>query len=425
MNFAPLEAWLAAHTGLVAGKLGPGQVARIAQERVRVTRSENLEAYVAFLATSTAEQLQFIEAIVVAETWFFRDRAALDGLVRHVTQPWAARHADAAFRMLSVPCSTGEEPYSIAMALALASWPAARLQIDAVDISRENVVRAAEGIYRRNSFRGADIAFREIFFDPLPDEVWSVREGVRRPVRLQEANLLADGFAIGRPLYDAIFCRNLLIYFDPPVQTRVFRTLARLLSDDGLLAVGPAEAVLALEHGFSPVPGESMFLFQKAAPKSPAVRPPPARPRVRAAVPPAAAPVAAKRPAQAVPRAPQPAVAAVASPSASLEKLRGLADAGRLREARELGQALLRDGGASIELCYLLAVVADAGGDARHAEEFYRKTLYLDPKHAESLAHLALILEKKGDARGAATLRTRARRAAGAAAPGTTAKEVA
>lgn len=400
MNVTPVETWLATHTGLVADKLGPGQVARVVAERVRATDCGDAAGYVNVLSSSLAEQLRFIEAIVVGETWFFRDRAAIDGLVRHVTGAWALRHGTAPFRVLSAPCSTGEEPYSIAMALTLAAWPASRLQIDAVDISRESTVRGGEGVFKKNSFRGADLAFRDVFFDTIAPDVWRVRDSVRPTVRFQEANVLSDDFAVNRPLYDAVFCRNLLIYFDPPVQTRAFKMLARVLADDGLLAVGPAEAVLALEHGFSPVPGESMFLFRKAVAK------------------PARATAVSKIKTRPVPPAPRPAAAvpkrvsaAPAPEVAPLEKMRTLADAGKLREALQLGETLLRANGATTDVCYLIAVVADAAGEKKRAEEFYRKTLYLNPRHEEALAHLALLLEKSGDARGAAVLRARATRA--------------
>ncbi len=420
MNIAPVEAWLGMHTGLAADKLGPGQVARVARDRIRATGTADAGAYVALLSASQEEQLRFIEAIVVTETWFFRERAALDGLVQHVTGAWASEHAGGPFRLLSVPCSTGEEPYSIAMALALASWPAARLQIDAVDISRESLARGTEGLYRKNSFRSVDLAFRDIFFDAMAGDAWKVRDPVRAPVRFQEANLLGDTFVAGRPLYDAIFCRNLLIYFDPPVQTRVFRALSRVLADDGLLAVGPAEAALAFEHGFAPAAGAATFLLQKTAPTLA-----PARavvPRIRSRAPatvsvPPGLPAPPERPAAARP-APEPGIL-------PLQHLRALADAGRLREAKELGDTLWRCGGASVEVCYLLAVVADATGDLRRAEEFYRKALYLNPRHAESLAHLALLIEKNGDTGAAATLRLRARREAGAPSGRNETKEVA
>jgi chemotaxis protein methyltransferase WspC len=404
MKLDALEAWLAQHTGLIADKLGPGQLPRVARGRMLATGAKDPAAYLALLAGSTAEQLQLIEGIVVTETWFFRDRGTLDGLVRYVTQSWAARHPTASCHILSVPCSTGEEPYSIAMALALAAFPVGRLQLDAVDISRESIARAQTGAYGRNSFRGADLAFRQIFFEPRTEQVWQLREHVRAAVRFQAANLLGDDFSIGRPLYDVIFCRNLLIYFDPPVQTRVLQMLRRLLADDGLLALGPGEAVLALEQGFVPLPGESMFLFRKAPSASVAL--PPVRPRRERPVP---APRLSKPvPGPAISRPVRPAVRTpVDSPLAELRKL---ADAGELGGARLLGEKLLGENGPSTDLCYLVAVIADAAGDVRRAEEYYRKALYLDPRHAESLAHLALLLDKHGDERSAAAFRARARR---------------
>ncbi len=404
MNVAAVEAWLEADTGLVADKLGPGQVARIARERIAATGCADAAAYVALLASTPAERLKFVAGVVVPETWFFRDRGAFDGLARHVTGPWSSRHLAGVFRVLSAPCSSGEEAYSLAMALRMALHSPARFAVDAVDISRKNIARAAVGIYGKNSFRGIDLAFRDLFFDRLPNDAWHVHDAVRAPVSFGQANLLADDFAIGRPLYDAIFCRNLLIYFDRTTQTRAFRALNRLLADDGLLAVGPAEAVLALDHGFSPQPGASMFLFRKASAaaisKLPAKIPPRPLPRRRSR-PPMPAPAS---PAKAMP------VPAIVSPP--LEKLRALADAGKLVEAAALGASLLHTKGASAELCYLVAVVADAAGEARRAEEFYRKALYLAPGHSEAMAHLALIAERKGDVRAASALRARAHRAA-------------
>jgi chemotaxis protein methyltransferase WspC len=412
MNTAAIETWLAAHSGLVADKLGPGQVARVARARIAATGCADATAYVTLLTTASVERRRFIDDIIVPETWFFRDALAFAGLVRYATGPWAAAHPGTTFRALSAPCSSGEEAFTIAMAFLLHGWPAARLQIDGVDISADNIARATEGIYRKNSFRGADLAFREHGFDAQPGDTWRVRDTVRAPVRFAQANLLADDFATGRSLYDAIFCRNLLIYFDGPTQSRAFRALERLLAPDGLLAVGPAEAVLALDHGFSPVPGTSMFLFQKSAAKpAPAPRPKKIVPR-RAPAPPVTAVAPARRP------APPP----VEVPP--LEQLRAHADAGQLAEAAALGDTLLRTEGATAELCHLLAVVADAAGQPRRAEEFFRKAIYLDPQHGPALAHLALLVGKNGDTRAAATLQARARRAETGSASRHAAKEV-
>src|ERR1039458_7909376 len=135
MNVAAVEIWLEACTGLVADKLGPGQVARIARERIKATACADAEAYLALLASTPAERLKLIEGVVVPETWFFRDRGAFDGLAHHVTGWWAARHPGATFRALCAPCSSGEEAYSLAMALLIARQPASRIMVDTIDIS--------------------------------------------------------------------------------------------------------------------------------------------------------------------------------------------------------------------------------------------------------------------------------------------------
>jgi chemotaxis protein methyltransferase WspC len=416
MNVAPVERWLQEHAGLEASTLGAGVVARAARDRIEALRCRTVEDYLARLTTSEEERHILIERVVVPETWFFRDRPALDALARHVVETWGPAHPGAVFRVLSVPCSTGEEAYSLVLALALAGWPLTHLRVEAVDISRENLRRAAAGVYGRNSFRGDDLAFRESFFQRERD-AWRVHDLVRAPVRFEQGNLLAPEFAAGRAPYDAIFCRNLLIYFDRATQRRAVRALERLLAPGAWIAVGPAEPVLLFDHGFEALRVPSAFLLRKApkTPPRPPVAPAPraASPERKATTPPLPPPSASARKTAAAPLAPP--LAAREKPRApadTLPGLRALADAGKLREARERGEALLAQGGATAELLCLLAVLAEAAGDETRAGELYRKALYLDPQHAEALAHLALLAEKHGDTRAAQQLRRRARRLA-------------
>ena len=400
MNLTPVETWLQAHAGLESASLGPGTVARVARERITETRCGGVEEYLARLATDPAERQVLVDRVIVPETWFFRDRAALDALAQHVAGTWGPAHPGGTFRALCVPCSTGEEPYSLAMALALVGWPLARTRIEAVDISRASLGRAQEGVYGSNSFRGGDTAFRDAFMMPAARDTWRVTDAVRAPVSFEVGNLLADDFTAPRGIYDAVLCRNLLIYFSRATQDRAIRTLDRLLAPGGWLAVGPAEPVLLFEHGFAALRVSGGFLLHKPAPvAAPAPIPPPRRVLFTSPPPPVK-----KIP----PRAAAPAPVEFA---ATLETLQLLADTGRLREATELGEKLLGRDGGSPALLFLLAVVAEAAGDARRAEEFLRKTLYLEPRHAEALAHLALLAEKNGDARGARALRQRAHRA--------------
>jgi chemotaxis protein methyltransferase WspC len=128
-------------------------IERAILERQTANRLADTRAYFARVWTSKAELQALVEAVVVPETWFFRDPGAFDALssvVRHGALPMATEP----LRLLSVPSSSGEEPYSIAMALLDAGVPSARFQVDAMDISQVALERAAAAVYGRNSFRG-------------------------------------------------------------------------------------------------------------------------------------------------------------------------------------------------------------------------------------------------------------------------------
>lgn len=415
-----VEAWLQRHAGLEAPSLGAGTVARAARDRMEELGCADAAAYVGRLTDDPGERQRLLDRVVVPETWFFRDAAALEALARHAVETWGPAHPGAVFRVLSVPCSTGEEPYSLAMALLAAGWPAARLRIDAVDISPGNLARAAAGIYGRNSFRGAEPAFRATWMTATGDGSWRVNDPVRACVRFEAGNLVAEEFATGRGLYDAVLCRNLLIYFSRETQVRAAGVLERLMAPEAWLAVGPAEAVLMLEQGFTALRVPGGFLLHKPAAgtatagagASPVGRGGPVRPAAKPGASRAPArPAGAAKPA-AAPGAPRTTGnAAEATSYPTIEDVRALADAGRLREAAAAGARLRERDGGSAALLFLLAVVAEAAGDARGAEECLRKTLYLEPGHAEALAHLALLAEKQGDLRGARALRQRAQRA--------------
>lgn len=408
MNVAAVELWLQEFAGLDASTLGTGAVARAVRERIAATRCAGAQDYLALLKATAEERHALIDRVIVPETWFFRDRPAFDALAQHVTGPWRQKHPGAIFRVLCVPCSTGEEPYSLAMALAHAGWPLGSVQIDALDISRENLARARRGIYGRNSFRGDDLAFRTEFMEPAGGDTWRVSDRIREPVRFEQANLLAEEFPLGRLGYDAVFCRNLLIYFDRPTQARAIRALDRLLVSDGWFAVGPAEPVLLFEHGYEALKVRAGFLLHRAPPRPPvtapapsalSLRPPPSAPRSK--------PPVAELPA---PRRPAPPAAAAWPLADALAETERMAEKGRWPEAAALGEALLARHGASARLMFVLATVAEATGDLARAEALFRKTLYLDPRRADALLHLALLAEKNGDERGARVHRERAQR---------------
>ncbi len=395
-------------TGLDAPTLGSSAVERAVELRMAACREREPEAYLRRLEAPDGLELQeLVEAIVVPETWFFRDPEAFAALARLATECLATAEPSRVLRLLSLPCSTGEEPYTMAMALADAGVAPGRFHIDAMDISERALARARRCQYGRNSFRGADLGFRDRHFT-ASGEGWHLRPELRRQVRFHARNLFADGDLPGSAAYDFVFCRNLLIYFDRPTQDRAVSLLARRLSPAGALFVAPAEMALLLEHGFTPL----------RLPRSFAMRPPQPRP---SAPPPRPAPVAARLPAPSLPpprpapRAvapppPPPALAAQRDPAADLQALRRLADQGALAEAARLGAQYLHAHGPSAEAYYLLGLVHDAAGRPAEAADAYRRAIYLDPRHHEALVQLSLLREREGDHAGARALTDRARR---------------
>ncbi|WP_310633629.1 protein-glutamate O-methyltransferase CheR, partial [Paraburkholderia sp.] len=205
------------------------------------------DAYWTYLTTAPAERQALIDALVVPETWFFREREAFMALARIGAEHLAKRPGEV-LRVLSVPCSTGEEPYSAAMALLDAGLSPAQFGIDALDISAASIEAAAHAVYGRNAFRGDALSFRERYFHAGPDG-WRLADSVRRAVHFERANLF-EWLAAHPVRYDFIFCRNVLIYFDRAAQDRAIGLLRGRLADGGMIFVGPAETGLMMRHEF-------------------------------------------------------------------------------------------------------------------------------------------------------------------------------
>ncbi|AOJ77751.1 CheR family methyltransferase [Burkholderia ubonensis] len=268
--------WLRRETGIDPESLGHDFLSRALTERVHALKSdgerlpsaarapvttEALRAYWARLHACADERRALIERFVVPETWFFREREAFATLVRLAVERLAA-HPGRVVRVLSAPCSTGEEPFSAAMALLDAGLDPARFAIDAIDLSARAIEHARAGCYGRNVFRGTQTAFRTRFFTPTADG-WLLDEQVRSRVQFRQANLM-EACADTGVRYDFVFCRNVLIYFERDAQDRVIRSLQRLLTDDGMLFVGPAETGVAMRHGMRSARIPLAFAFQRA-----------------------------------------------------------------------------------------------------------------------------------------------------------------
>lgn len=392
---------LRATMGLEAGSIGRSAIERAVAERTAACRRADADDYLRHLQAEAGELQELIETVVVPETWFFRDTVAYTALAEHAHARLRA-HAGAVLRLLSLPCSSGEEPYSMAMALLDAGIPATSFHIDAVDISQRALERARHAVYGRNSFRSTALDFRDRHFDAVPGG-WRLHDAVRTTVRFAQGNLFAADFAAAPEPYDVIFCRNLLIYCDRPTQEQAIRQLGRWLRPDGALFVTPAETAALAGQGFVALLNTPRaYAFAKQPSRAPT-------PRTDAA--------AIRRPLP-VPRPPaaRPTPVVAAQPDQpDLQDVARLADQGRLDEAAAICARHLQQAGPSAQALYLMGLIRDAAGGTQDAVRLYRQALYLDPGHHEALVHLALLLEQQGDAAAAQRLRGRlARRRSGA-----------
>ncbi len=204
---------------------------------------------------STALITQVVEAMTTNETFFFRDKIPFDHF-RDTVMPelLKARATRKSLRIWCAAGSTGQEPYSLAMCLkemgaSLSGW---RVEILATDLSQEVLEKSRSGIYSQFEVqRGLPIQLLVKYFKQI-GELWQINADIRAMVQHRQFNLLHDFSQLG--VFDVIFCRNVLIYFDQDTKVNIFGRLAKAIEPDGFLVLGAAETVVGLTDVFRPHP---------------------------------------------------------------------------------------------------------------------------------------------------------------------------
>jgi chemotaxis protein methyltransferase CheR len=211
---------------------------------------------------------EVVEAMTTNETFFFRDKIPFDHLRATILpELLQARASRRSLRIWCAASSTGQEPYSVAMCLkemgaALAGW---RVEILATDLSAAVLEKSKAGIFSQFEVqRGLPIQMLVRHFAQV-GELWQLNADIRAMVQHRQLNLLQDFSHLG--MFDVIFCRNVLIYFDQETKAGTFGRLARQLETDGFLVLGAAETVVGLTDVFRPLP-EHRGLYRPNAPRS-------------------------------------------------------------------------------------------------------------------------------------------------------------
>ncbi|WP_375766325.1 chemotaxis protein CheR [Archangium gephyra] len=374
------------------------------------------------LARDTAAVEAFIGYAVIGETYFFRHPEQLRELARMATA-----HRDT-FLVWSAGCASGEEPYSLAMTLLAAGLPPESIRVVGTDVSGRALERARQGTYSPWSVRRMEPELEKRFLSIRPEAV-SVPPEVRARVEFRRHNLVTDPPPVSGA--QAVFCRNVLIYFPPEVIPVVLERLVRALAPGGWLFLAPAELPFAKGMGLEELEVDGMPVLRKPVPGE---KPPPkatrAAPlRVLARAPtsplrrvqtPSRASPASEAPAPAAPSVAQsvragqaltpPPVPPAGGPVAgTLEQAVAAARAGQFDLAEELARLAARE--LSPEAYLLLAMVAEGREDVQGAVAAVRKALYLEPQLAIGHAMLVALYGRLGQPEEAERARRNALRA--------------
>jgi chemotaxis protein methyltransferase CheR len=387
------------------------------RRRFQATRARDCTDYLTLLEDperGAAEWSRLEAEITIGETFFFRyteQFAALRGTI--LPELLARNREDRRIRVWSAGCSTGAEPYSVAILLADLLGDAAldwRISIVGTDIS-DTALDAARGArYGKWALRSMPSDERARYFSPADKDRWQLRPAYRSMVRFERHNLLSllDGTS---PLqftdFDLVLCRNVLIYFHPDTVLRVVGALRDCLAEEGWLLLGHAEPSPAFASLLRAIhlPGTAAYrrpIPDAGAPATevPSVRapdpprtPPPPRARTGPVRPPARAGVSFPERARPGARPPLP---APSGPEAILREIRAKANAGLVSEARALCALGLRSHPVNAELYFYEGLLAQAADLHLEAEKSFRRSIYVDKSFVMAHYHLGLLLLANG-----------------------------
>ncbi|MEO5373437.1 MAG: hypothetical protein H7840_04065 [Alphaproteobacteria bacterium] len=428
MDLRPFKDLVRRRSGLMLDGTAEDALAAAVITRMRVTQCDDPSAYFTAILADEGEFQELLSLVTINETYFFREPAQLSFLVDRLVPGLLARGGDRPrLRILSAGCSTGEEPYSIAIALRekFGAGVAQHVSIAAGDIDIHALARARRATYGEFSFRAMPTGLQTRYFTRAGPRSFTLNEDTRALVTFHHLNLLSEHFPPELCGFDVVFFRNVSIYFDPPTRLAILTTLRSLMNDGAALFLGASET-LANDLGvLRLVEEEGLFHFIKGPVTA---RPAPAAPRTTSH-PPAAPRLPASRPVA----SPVPPPSPPARPVATLEEARGLirdedypaaaAVVGRLRaETPDDIGALLLDGyirlhtgdimGAttlarealerdawSADGGVLLGLIAKWRGDADQAMISFRQVVYARPDCWPAHYHLAGLLRAQDEAR--------------------------
>jgi chemotaxis protein methyltransferase CheR len=384
-----LKERLIASTGLAFYADRDALLTELIHARLKKLRLRDCSAYLNLLARGqegSDERELFIGQLTIGETYFFRDQGQFDA-IRDVILPdiLERNQASKEVRIWSAGCSTGAEPYSLAILLEreLASrmdgW---QIHIHASDLNRSYLAQAAVGKFRPWALRSISEEIKRDCFTQ-DGRVWTIHPRYKQRISFHQMNLVDSEFSA--PLaegahFDLILCRNVMMYFTPKVNRRLVAQFHRSLEEGGWLLVGASEYNLENYTAFQTVNTPEAKLYQKAAPVRIATTPEPPSQRLENATP--------------TPAEPGISSSDAVSDIDGLRELAELADRGEWEGAGEFAQRLLTKNRLHPAIHFYQALIFENLGATAPSEQSLRHAIYLDRTFAMAHYHLGLVLKR-------------------------------
>ncbi len=388
-------------------------------ERMAKFKMSESSQYINLLNESPDEKQVLINESVVHESWFFRHSGAFTESMQYISKK-INENSSSKFRILSIPCSKGEEPYSMAILLAERNIPTNQYELIGVDVSDNSINIARNGVYSKYAFRGDEIDSHMNWFHSSDDNKFKIDKCIKDQVNFKCGNLLDNNFLSTLGMFDIIFCRNVLIYMGDSTRLQVLKNLRHILLTNGLMFVGSSEVVLTTKCGFCSTNKPMSFglistntsptrlivnnknktkhlsriLDKKINKKF----------RISTGLPQNSKRVIEKNVIK------QKELPKKKIQKIDLSEVEHLANIGQFDAAEEICRNFLNKNPSTAKAYYLLGLIRDAKKDFDNAESYYRKAVYLSPDYQDALLQLAYLYENQGNFQLANNYKTRAKK---------------
>jgi chemotaxis protein methyltransferase CheR len=222
------------------------------QQRLKALQFASFEQYYYYVTYDprAAQELDYLyDVITTNETYFFREQRQLQAFIEEIVPEVLAQKPK--LRVWSAGCSTGEEPYTLAMLLdESGAFARGGIDIYASDLSQEAVQKARKGVYREHSFRTTPERYKAKYFEEAGPGLWKVQDAIRQKVSFGRLNLLDTNRTYLLGTLDVILCRNVIIYFDDDAKRRTIEMFYDRLAPGGYLLLGHSESLISFATRF-------------------------------------------------------------------------------------------------------------------------------------------------------------------------------